>query len=219
LDGPAGSNTPGILYAEDFGLDRVNNPPPPAPIVAPAPPSLTQGDVDAACIRAVQAAESAWSGRAEHQRAAALATLASGMAEVREQAEALAESVARTALSLLAAALPDLCRAHGDAEVRALLARMLPMIAPSTRLIVRVHPGLIDTLRADIAAVDDSLVSQIEFRSANLPPGDVRLAWDDGRLARDTAAICASLQDGLATLGLLIPSPPVTLTGSLEHAQ
>ena len=61
--------------------------------------------------------------------------------------------------------------------------------------------------------------------AANLAPGDVRLAWEDGSLVRDSAAICAALQDGLARFGLTEPlSGPSatsirTQTESLAHAQ
>ena len=198
----------GILYAEDFGRDR--NPPPPRPAPAPPPPAAprgpTQADVDAACIRAVQAAQTAWSESAAERRAEALAALAAALSDAREQdaqqAEALANGIARTVLSMLVGTLPHLCRGHGDNEVRAIMRRLAPVLARDTRLVVRVHPGLIDTLADDIATIDDSLALNIELRPANLPPGDIRIAWEDGSLARDTGAICAAMRDTLAQLGL-----------------
>jgi flagellar assembly protein FliH len=216
--------TLGILYAEDFGVEvpkpqPVTKPPPPSP----PPPSITQADIDAACIRAVQAAERAWSSSAEDRRTEALANFAAGLAEVRQEAahhaEAVADGIARTVLSALAGALPHLCRAHGDAEVRALLARLAPLVAPSMRLVVRVHPDLIETIGSDLAAIDDSLVSQVELRPANLPAGDVRLSWEEGRLVRDTASICTALQEGLAALGLTGTPTHLLQPGSLELAQ
>jgi hypothetical protein len=93
------------------------------------------------------------------------------------------------------------------------------LVAPSTRLVVRVHSGLIDAIGADLAAIDDTLVNQVELRPANLPPGDVRLSWDEGRLVRDTAAICTALQDGLAALGLTGAPVHLIQHGSLELAQ
>ena len=197
----------GILYAEDFGRP----PPPPSPKPAPATPSLTQADVDAACIRAVQAAEIAWSGSAAERRAEALAALAASVqaaqTEAAARAEAVADGIARAALGALAHVLPDAARKHGDAEVRALLRRMLPMVAAQTRVVVRVHAGMIGELQEDLAQMDD-LADQIEFRPANLPPGDARLSWEDGGLVRDTAAICAAIIDGLAQLGLIDPPSP-----------
>lgn len=205
----------GILYAEDFGMGPRQAPPAikPATKAAPPPPApaITQADIDAACIRAVQAAERVWSKNAEDRRTEALSALAASLAEARQEAgrhsEAVADGIARTVLSALSAALPSLCRSHGDAEVRALVAWLAPLVAPSMGLVVRVHPGLIDALTADLAAMDDSLLGQVTLRPANLPPGDVRLSWEEGGIARDTAAICTALQDGLSALGLTCAAP------------
>ena len=210
----------GILYAEDFG--RVSRAPPPAPPPKPAAaPQPTQADIDAACARAVEAAEIAWSASAAERRAEALALLAAGLAEMRqnaaEHAEATAEGLARTVLGLVAGVLPAYCRAHGDAEVRALVKRLAPLVARSGRMVVRVHPSLVETLTEDLAQLDEQVAGNVEVRPANLPAGDVRLAWEDGSLVRDTAAICAALQDGLAQFGL--SEPFETRIGSLAHAQ
>ena len=223
----------GILYAEDFGVDLDPVPPPPAspsdqPELAPAdlPPALTQADLDDACRRAVQVAEAAWSVSAAARRAETLAAIASELAGAQAaaayQIDAVADGIARTVLSMLAGALPQFCRAHGDGEVRALVGRFAPLLARNAHLVVRVHPALIDAIGTDLAALDDSLAAQIELRPANLPPGDVRVAWEDGSLVRDTASICAVLQDGLAQLGLVNPvehNHYETNTRSLEIAQ
>ena len=217
----------GILYAEDFGAPRekARSAFAPAPAAAPA---LTQADVDAACMRAVQAAQLAWSGSAEDRRTEALASLAASLAEARQEAdrqqEILADAVARTALSLLAGALPHLCRRHGDDEVRALVEAIAPVLAPAMPLVIRAHPELIGLLADDIATLDEDLAARIELRPANLAAGDVRITWDNGSLTRDTEAIRAALQDGLAACGLLDPlpttlQPAMPTPGRLEHAQ
>lgn len=202
----------GILYAEDFGAEIQDEPTlseaPPAP---PPPPELTQADLDAACIQAVQAAQASWSNGAEQRRAELLATIAASLAashaSAAEHAEAVADGVARAALGMVAGALPHLCRAHGDQEVRVLMQRLAPVLAPRARLVVRVHAGLIDTLRNDLETLDDTLIANIELRPANLQPGDVRLSWEDGSLVRDTAAIRGAMEESLAQLGLLDPAP------------
>ena len=227
----------GILYAEDFGLtlrappkagshaaSRAATPPPPR---APAgPPPLTQADVDVACAHAVQAAEVAWSAGAAERRAEALAQLAAGLAAVREeaalQAETAAEELSRTVLGLVAGALPSFCRDHGDAEVRALVGRLAPLLGRAGRLVVRVHPALAEVLAEDLAGLEEPAAGHVELRPANLPPGDVRLAWEDGSLVRDCGAICAALTDGLAQFGLLDPEPAdlaETRNGGLALAQ
>ncbi len=215
----------GILYAEDFGIDPAAAAPPPSP-EPPAPPPLCQADIDSACVRAVQAAERAWSDSAAERRAEALAAIAEGLSQAQDDAaahiEAVSEGVARTVLSMVAGILPHFSRSHGDAEVRALVDRLAPLLARSRRLVVRGHPGLLDQLAGDIAALDEPLAANIELRPANLAPGDVRIAWEDGSFSRDTAAICTAIQDGLAQFGLLAAVPPdhfETRTGSLALAQ
>ena len=212
----------GILYAEDFSHERAAAKPAPKPPPAP-PPGPTQADVDAACIRAVQAAQNAWGGSAAERRAEALAAIAAAITDAREQdalqAELVANSLARAGLAMLAGVLPHLCRNHGDTEVRAAVARFVPVLARSTRLVVRVHPDLIGVLADDIAALDDGVAGNVELRPANLPPGDIRVAWDDGGMIRDTAAIRTAMQDTLAQLGLDAHPSETTQTGSLALAQ
>ena len=212
----------GILYAEDFSETRPKPSPPPPP--PPVKPALTQADIDAACIRAVQSAQLAWTESAAERKAEALATVAAQLREVAQQdlqaAEALADGVARAALSMVAGALPDLCRNHGDAEARALVRHLAPLLCGRTRLVIRAHPGLIELLSDDLERIDEGLTASIELRPANLPPGDVRLAWENGSAVRDTGAICASVRETLAQLGLdLTPTTPATQTGSLALAQ
>lgn len=195
----------GILYAEDFG-DVAE--PEPAPS---ALPPLCQDDIDRACTTAVQAAEAAWAHSAALRRTVALEALAAGLAHARQkaaqQAEAVADGVARTALGMLANALPHLCRQHGDAEVRALLHQVLPLVASTAPVVVRVHGGLAVTLADDLAPLGDDVLSHIEIRAADLPPGDARLTWDHGGLTRDSAAICAAIKDSLAQFDLWRPEP------------
>lgn len=217
----------GILYAEDFGTGRTKPWPPPTtrpPSSTPPPPAaLTQADIDRACIRAVQAAESAWSSGAEDRRAEALSALASNLTQARadaaRHAEAVADSIARTVLTILAGLLPDLSRNHGDAEVRALLKHLVPILAPGLRLVIRVHPDLVDILAQDVATLDDTLLPHIELRPANLQPGDVRLAWEDGSLTRDAAAMVAAVHDSLKDCGLTVPPSIFEPPGSIDHAQ
>jgi hypothetical protein len=214
----------GILYAEDFGIDRAAAPAPPPP--APPPPALTQADIESACVRAVQAAERAWLESAAERRAEALAAIADSLLQAKDvaaaQTEAVAEGVARTVLSMVAGLLPQFCRTHGDAEVRALVVHLAPLLARSSRLVIRAHPGLLEHLTGDIAALDEPLAANVELRPANLPPGDVRIAWEGGSFARDPAAICTAIQDGLAQFGLFSATAPdqsSTRTGILAHAE
>jgi hypothetical protein len=208
MDGFRSAGAAGILYAEDFGQEQRPMPPPSAP---DAPPRLTQADIDAACIQAVAAAERAWAASTAERSAETLGAMRAAIAglhqHVAEHAETVADGIARTALSAVAGALPHLCRTHGDAEAQAMLQHVLPLLARRAQVVVRVHSSLIEAVQADIGAFDETLASQISLRAADLAPGDVRLHWEDGGMARDGAAICAAIQDGLMRLGLLDPAP------------
>ena len=218
----------GILYAEDFDLEIEPDPSPePAPGLAEpepaAPPALTRADLDAACIQAVEAARAAWAESAGERRAAALESLAAGLANARrdasEAAEAATDGIARTALGMVASLLPELCAAHGDKEVRALVGKLLPSVARTGPVVIRANPELVGLLRADLDALNDGLLDTVELRPANLPAGDVRLSWDEGSLARDTAAIRKAIEAGLSQLGLLAsPEPTPTLQDAWSFA-
>lgn len=212
----------GILYAEDFSLEHVVPPPDPEP---PPLPAITQADVDAACIRAVQAAQAAWAESAAERRTEALASISAGLKDANDSqaraAEAVADTLARATLAMVAGMLPHFCRAHGDEEVRAIVQKLAPILGRRARLVVRVHPGLIETLADDVIAIDDSLAPAIDLRPANLPPGNAHLTWEDGSLVRDTAALRSAMQEALARLGLDAGTPSVLepCPGSLALAQ
>ena len=60
----------------------------------------------------------------------------------------------------------------------------------------------------DLAGFDAELSADIALLPTDaLPPGDLRVTWAEGALIRDTGAICRAMQDVLAGLGLLDPTP------------
>lgn len=225
---------PGVLYAEDF-----DDPAPPqgVPQEAPPPvepeaaePSFTPAELEAACAAAADAAArlAREQARADdaHARVQALSRLAGAVAEAkaeaREAAEGAVEALARTALSLLTGALPDLCARHGEGEVRAVLRALLPALQTEPRVTVRLNPRVLPGVRADLAGFDAELSADIALLPTDaLPPGDLRVTWAEGALIRDTGAICRAMQDVLAGLGLLDPTPdpaPPPAPSSKENA-
>ena len=216
-----------ILYAEDFD-DEVPPPPPEPPTEPePAPPSYTQGELEAAqqaaCADAVQAARAEWERSALHGRTQSLAAIAAALAGAQGEADALAEAVAedtaRTVLSVLAGLLPDLCARHGAAEVRALLRHLLPTLAQQPRIAVRVAPAALDGVREDLALLDEEILAAITLTAAPLAPGDARVTWTDGSLTRDQAATRRTISAALSELGLLDPVATQTSQRSLAHAE
>ena len=222
MDGFQSPGALGILYAEDFGLEAEMpvTPPPPR---QPETPPLTQADIDVACQHAVLAAELTWNQSLETRRTIALETLVAGLGEARQaaerQAEAVAEGVAQAALGMVTALLPDLSKAFGDNEVRALLARVLPVLARNNQVVVRVHAGLLATIRTDLEALEHGTADRVELRPANLPVGDARLSWEAGSMSRDGAAIRRAIEDGLTELGLSGSAVTARETRSVAHVQ
>ena len=199
----------GILYAEDFdGPASAPQPEPEAP-----DPTFSSGEMDMArriaAEDAVARARAEWEGSDAHARTLALCAIAADLAAAQDEGRRLAEAVAdgtvRAILGLVAGLLPAYCARHGDAEVRHLLAHVLPALQREPRIAVRVGPAVADAVRLDLLSLDEDLAACIAVTTANLPPGDARVAWADGSLVRDGTAIHAAMVAGLAELGLVDP--------------
>ncbi len=203
----------GVLYAEDFDEQEA------APAfsgdagAARAPAPLTASDVERACAAAVETARAEWEALLDQRRTQELgaiaAALAAAQAEREEQSADLAEATVSTMLAMLSTALPHLCRAHGPAEVRAVIQHLLPAMRQESRLLIRVAPDLAPTIREDLALLDDQLTRSVEITAAPIPAGDVRITWAEGAYTRDTAKILSAMQDALAQLGLTAPVEPI----------
>lgn len=208
----------GVLYAEDF--DEADAAPMPAgPAAEPEiiDPTFTLAELEAARAEAREEGERrALQDRrtnAAQASAEALAALAATTSEAREEArlfaEAAAEALSRTALSLLSGALPALCSRHGEGEVRALVRQLLPMLAREPRAVIRVNPHSLPGVQHELAGADPELAARITLIPTDaLLPGDLRASWDEGALTRDSAAIQAAMQRALAELGLAEPALP-----------
>lgn len=204
---PAISSLLGILYAEDF-----DDPPQPvAPAAeaaeAPAPPPLTQADIDAACDQAVATAKESWESEASSQRTLALAAIKSALAEADQSARAVAlaaaEATVQIILAALVGALPKLCHEHGPQEARALLDRILPLLRAEPKIAIRVHADLVPALRQDVLDLQADFAGTITVAPAPIERGDVKITWENGSLVRDTRQILQAMQEALNQLGLL----------------
>ena len=222
MDGMA-SGFVGILYAEDFDDPQLA----PLPEAAPTPPTFTSDDLEAARqmarIDAVQAARAEWESSALHDRTKSLVAIAGALADAQREAgvliDTVADGVARAILSVLAGLLPSFCARHGGAEVRALLRHLLPTLAQQPRIAVRVSPSILDGVREDLALLDEDLAACVVLTAAPLLPGDARVAWTDGSLVRDQAAIRVAVSAALTELGLLEPVAARTDNRSMAFAE
>lgn len=199
------TNIFGILYAEDFD-EPSDHPANGADEPEPPPPPLTQADLDAACAEAVQGARLEWQRDEERQRASTLAALETVLAEIRGTCEqttlAAAEGTVMTILSIVTGLLPEFSREHGPAEIRAILARLLPIIQSPGKIAIRVHSDLVPMVQHDIDELEPDLASMIVVTAASLERADVKVAWENGSMTRDSAQIMQAVKDALSELGL-----------------
>ena len=198
----------GILYAEDFDEPTVDPGAAPAP-ESPAPPAITQADLEAACAEAVRAAQAEWQASAAQAHREAIAAMHAALAAIEQTAEratlAAAEGTVSAVLSVVNGLLPAFCREHGPAEIRALLSHLLPLIRSSERIVVRVHPDLVALLRRDIETLEGNVSDRVDVLPASLEPGDVKVTWENGVMTRNTKQLAQAVTDALGQLGLCSP--------------
>ena len=201
-----------LLYPEDFADPA----PRPAPPPAPAEPVFTAADVAAA--RAEGFASGAAAGRTE----AALqqqARVAEALGRVAERldaaadaamaaAEAHAQALAQVLVDALRAAFPTLSAQHGAAEMRRVIAAILPALARETAVTLHVPPALEAAARSALQALALRRATPPRIvPDARLQPGDIEIAWDDGRAVRDGAAVWRDVLAALAPLRLSAEMP------------
>ena len=216
----------GVLYAEDFDepLLPAVAPPSSSPVL-PEPeliePRFSLGELRAATEQAredaVDTERRAAASSLAMRRGAALASLAEQISLLRVEAsqsvERALDALARTSLSLLAAALPALCAAHAESELRTILRSVLPPLRQMPELHIRIHPSLRAAIQNEVETLLEGSGAQVSWtESSKLQPGDVAVSWQNGAVLRDTGAICAKVRE--ATLSLFdcaeeIPAPEI----------
>ncbi len=192
------------LFIEDF--DSVApEPEPPAPDPAACAAEYARGLADgeaAATVAAITAADAA----ARTLAAACATEFARAEASLAAMAEAAADQLARLVFAALDALVPSICAACGPAEQAALARLMLPRLHREPSLRLRLHPQDIGALQTELAALDSDLTDRVAIApNPQMAPGDLRIAWQDGALLRDTGAIWRELADTLRQFGFLDP--------------
>lgn len=213
----SGGSVSGVLYAEDFDapVSPVAKGNARGPVVAEPElivPTYSLAELQAAAAHAheegrlLERRESALTASVE--RNSALAALRLQMSEMQQHATRAVDQglqmLAGTTLSLLAAAVPELCRRHSPGELHALMRRVLPPMRQMPAMSIRLHPSMRASLeeQVDILLLDSGTeVTWIEAPA--MAAGDIAISWQNGAALRDTAAIGASICD--AVLSMLEP--------------
>lgn len=214
----------GVIYAEDFDAPvEMPAPQPPAPPPEPMI-SAVEHAAELAAARAAGREEGLEAARGEiatvqgELRLAALQAIADGLGAARGAAARIAqvnaEAVAGTLLATLAAALPALCARHAEAELRAVIEAVLPLLGSEPQVSVRCHPDMVQFLRGEIDQLDPDLASRVTIApSEQMQAGDIRIGWHDGCAVRDTRAITAAIRAALPPLSDLA----LTETANVER--
>ena len=108
------------------------------------------------------------------------------------------------ALAIGRAIAPKLMERAPLVEIEGLVGACMSQIMGEARIVIRVHPSLIDALGARI----DTTTKKLGFDGAvilleddAIAPGDCRVEWPDGGATRDAAAVTADIE---ATLGRML---------------
>ena len=110
-------------------------------------------------------------------------------------------AIACTTLSLITAALPNLCTAHAEDEIRALLRRVLPAARQLPGLHIRLNPALRQFVEGETARLLEGSGTKVSWtETGKLASGDIAVTWQSGSAVRDTEACCASIRDAVLAL-------------------
>jgi flagellar biosynthesis/type III secretory pathway protein FliH len=212
------------LFAEDFDLPGQAAPEPDQP---PVEPVFDPAQMDAARVvafdngyaagrAAVMAEDDAGLRSAAGQLAAGLQASAEAAQRFGEQA---AESIAKLLMASLRRALPALCAAHGEAEVRAATNLVLSGLSREPNIVIRVNPRMVPVLQAEIDGMDPDLADRVHFLPTDaMAVGDLRITWKDGLAVRDSSTIWREIAALLAPHGLLPDDlPPAEAPARATH--
>lgn len=209
---------PGLAY-EDF--DR------PQPTLEPEviEPSFSLAEVEAARTEGIQEGRKAATAEAQEadhatirQMLTALATqLANARDMLEDHAEQSATAIAQLLLHSLGAMMPQLARRYGEAELKALVRTILPGLFREPAATVRLNPRHAAAIADEIERFDPDIAARIQvLPTETIPPGDLRIAWNNGGAIRDGAALWEQVVE---TLGLADLAPAATTKKrELEYA-
>jgi len=200
----------GTLFADDFDM--------PEPVAPPVAQEPSYGATDLADARAAGWREGHAAGSEEAAGSDAAATRAAVeqiAAQLTAEAEAAAtraersaEAIASLLIDSLAAAFPELCARHGDAEARAVIRIVLPALSQETAITVRAHPATAAAVSAEIERLDIELATRVQTVTCDtMSPGDLRIAWHNGFAVRDVAALWQQIAAVLTSAALLHADP------------
>ncbi len=134
-------------------------------------------------------------------------------AAARVAADEAALALSRLLLAAFGAAFPALSAAHGDAEAAALARTLLPAFGAEPAVVINAAPRAASLIAAYLDAAGTSAtppsgVPRIRVVPTDtLPPGDLRVAWNQGEAVRDARALWAAVE------AVLVANDTADMTG------
>lgn len=192
----------------------------------PPPPTFSEFELDEAKRIAFAEGHEAGVKEAaevtERRQAEALTALAAGFAQVMAEQRVAVEALRRDAVQLAVAVTrklqPEMARRHGTEEIAGVIRECLLQIDEAARLMVRVHPDLLEGVRAEAQRVADEAEFEGKILFAPDPKlalGDCRVEWGNGGADRDQALLWTEIEgivaralDGMRTAAAAAPSAP-----------
>lgn len=210
-------DTAAILFPEDFASTR-----PIRASVEPPPPGFTADDVAAAREAGFAAGERA--GR-EAEAAATRARVADTLGSIADKLDAVHEAASQSAeasamalahllFDAIGLAFPTLRARHGEAELRRVVAAVVPALNRESNVVLRVHPALAVATAQAIAAVQCRAGAAPRIEPCEqVEVGDAVILWDGGKAVRDSTAAWREVAGALRSLGLpAAPGPEISET-------
>jgi flagellar biosynthesis/type III secretory pathway protein FliH len=120
-------------------------------------------------------------------------------AAARVAADEAAHALGRLLLAAFGAAFPALSAAYGDAEAAALARTLLPALGAEPSVVISAAPRAASLIEAYLDAAGETATQSGVPRirvvpTDTLPPGDLRVAWDQGEAIRDARALWAAIE-------------------------
>lgn len=204
---------------QDLAAERAA--PAPEPVVEAPPPPPTYSAAELAAAREegraqgaaeAEAAAAAAAAQTRNDVLAAIRDLLPGIArEIDEGAVMASRFMLETTIAGLRRLMPELNRRGGLAEIEGLLQETMSHLRDEARIVVRLHDGLLDALRADLdataraAGFEGKLVLLAE---ADIAPGDCRIEWADGGVERAAERIWSDIEGAMMRAIAATPAGP-----------
>jgi hypothetical protein len=126
------------------------------------------------------------------------------------EARTIAEGLAGLLCGCLASAFPQLCANHGEAEVKAIVADILPELAQEPDVALHIAASQAMTVTSFLDGADRKFARVRVVPDAVMPEGDFRLEWSRGEARRDARDVWNRIATILALQGLIQPGGVLT---------